>query len=92
MDVFHVLVPNRATHHICSSIEWLSFGSVLLQLTLTASNNGFTLKHLSPLFTGLSFSVLSTTYRNSRTFLYPLSDNVDVKPFEAPQRSAKIKI
>ena len=60
---------------IYSSIEWVDSGSILLQLAFKTFNNGFSIHHL--LYSGLTYSVLSITCRNSMSFLYRLSDNVD---------------
>ena len=47
-----------------------------MQLALTPCHNFFFLKHLSPLLSGLSFSKLPTTCRNSQSFLYRLSNKI----------------
>ena len=60
---------------IYSSMEWLDAGSMLLQLAFKTFNSGFSIHRL--LCYGLLYSVLSITCRNSMSFLYRLSDNVD---------------
>ena len=58
---------------ICSSIEWLFSGSILMQLFLTKSSNGLTLKSLSFELLRLFRESLSFAWRNFLNVSYRFS-------------------